>query len=137
MAAQKGDEFLLKIGDGGGPETFTKIGGFRTNNLSINNALIDITNKDSAEMQELLAGAGIQSLSASGSGVFTDDAAFATANTACLNKTKDNWQLIIPDFGTYTCGFMVESLEFDGTHDGEQTFSISLKSSGAITFAAI
>lgn len=137
MTAQKGSDFLLKIGDGGGPEVFTTIGGFRQNKLAINNVPVDATSKDSGGKRQLLAGAGIQTMSASGSGVFVDDAAFATAHTAALNDTIDNWEIIVPDFGTYQGPFQVTNLEFDGTHNGEQTYSLSLESAGTITFAAL
>ncbi|MCH8322572.1 MAG: phage major tail protein, TP901-1 family [Proteobacteria bacterium] len=134
MTAQKGRDFLLKIGDGGGPETFTTIGGFRNNKFTINNQVVDITSKDSAGKRELLAGAGLQIMSASGSGVFVDDAAFGTAHSAALNATIDNWEIIVPGHGTYMGPFQVSNLEFDGEYKGEQLYSISLESAGAITF---
>lgn len=137
MAAQSGADFLLSIGDGQPTEVFTVVGGFRSNSFNINNETIDITNKDSAGMRELLPGQGIQSFSASGSGVFVDDPQFALAHTAVQSKTADNWQVTIPDFGTYTGPFMITSLEFGGEHNGEMTYSISLESAGALTFATI
>ena len=36
MAAQKGSLFLLKAGDGGGPEVFTTVGGLRTTSFNVN-----------------------------------------------------------------------------------------------------
>ena len=137
MAAQSGLEFVLKIGDGGGPENFTVVGGFRSNTLGGNVETIDTTNKDSAEIRQLLPGKGTKAFSASGSGVFVDDAGFAAAHTAFENKTADNWEILIPDFGTYTGPFMIPSLEFGGEHNGELTYSISLESAGTIVFATI
>ena len=134
MAAQKGSEFLLKIGDGGGPEAFTTVGGFRSNSFTINNETIDITNKDSGGVRELLSGGGIQSFSASGSGVFMDDAAFATVEAAVRAKSTDNWQVIVPDYGTYEGPFQITSLEYGGEHNGEATYSLSLESAGALSF---
>ena len=66
MVAQKGSLFLLKVGDGGGPEVFTTVGGLRTTSFNINNGTVDVTNKDSSGMRELLAGGGIQTMSLSG-----------------------------------------------------------------------
>jgi len=137
MTAQKGRDFLLKIGDGGGPETFTTIGGFRNNKFTINNQIVDITNKDSVGKRELLAGAGLQIMTASGSGVFVDDTAFGTAHTAALNGTIDNWEIIVPGHGTYSGPFQISNLEFDGEYKGEQLYSISLESAGAITFTGV
>lgn len=137
MAAQKGSEFLLKIGDGGGPETFATVGGFRSNGFSINNETVDVTNKDSSGVRTLLAGAGIQSFSTSGSGVFVDDTAFGSAHTAATTKTIDNWQVVIPGHGTYEGPFQITSLELAGEHNGEVTYSISLESAGAMAFTAV
>ena len=137
MAAQKGSDFLLKMEDTVMAGTFNTIGGFRSNTLRLNNETIDATNKDSAGVRELLTGGGIQSFSASGSGVFLDDAAFGFAEAAARTKTTDKWQVIIPDFGTYEGTFQITSLEFGGEHNGELTYTISLESAGALTFTTI
>ena len=57
MAVEKGRAFLLKIGDGGGPETFDVVGGMRSTSLRINNETVDVTNKTSGGWRELLSGA--------------------------------------------------------------------------------
>ena len=137
MAAQKGSDFLLKIGDGGGTEIFTTVGGFRSNSFEINNTTIDITNKDSAGARELLDGGGVQSFSVSGKGVFMDDAAFALAELAVRNKTTNNWQIIIPNFGIYEGPFQLTSMSFGGEHNGEMNYTISLEGAGAIGFTAV
>lgn len=134
MTAQKGSEFLLKIGDGGDPENFTTVGGFRSNTFRINNETVDITNKDSNGMRELMAGGGIQSFSASGSGVFVSDGAFDTAHTAVQNRTSDTWQVAVPGLGTYEGPFQITSIEFGGEHNGEVTYTLSLESAGSLTF---
>lgn len=135
MVAQKGADFLLNIAEGGGVGVPGPVGGFRSNSMTMNNETIDITNKDSNGKRELIAG-GIQSFSASGSGVFVDDAAFALAHTAMLDQTADVWDVVIPDFGTHSGPFMITSLEMGGEHNGEVTYSISLESAGALTFTA-
>ncbi len=78
MTAQDGADFLLQAGDGGGPEAFTTVAALRQVALSIENELIDVTNKGSMGMRALLGGVGIQSISLSGSGLFTDAAAEET-----------------------------------------------------------
>ena len=78
MAAQKGSALLMKIGNAGSPETFTTIGGMRSTSLSMNDEMVDITNKDSARARTLLAQGGTNSMTVAGSGVFTDSASEAT-----------------------------------------------------------
>ena len=137
MAAQKGSAVLMKVGNGGSPETFTTIGGLRSTSLTINNESVDVTNKDSSNNRTMLAAAGVQSISVSGSGVFTDAASETTIKTNVLADTIDNYQFLVPDFGTFTGGFQVTSVEYAGEFNGEVTYSMSFESSGAITFATV
>ena len=137
MAAQKGSAMLMKVGNGGSPETFTTIGGLRSTSLTINNESVDVTNKDSSNNRTMLAAAGVQSISVSGSGVFTDAASETTIKTNVLADTIDNYQFLVPDFGTFTGGFQVTSVEYAGEFNGEVTYSMSFESSGSITFATV
>ena len=138
MAAQKGKDLLIKLGDGGGPETFTAVAGLRTASLGFNAQTVDITNADSTNMwRELLGNAGIRSASVSGSGVFKDAASDATVRSIFFNQDLRNWKIVIPDFGEVTGPFAVTALQYEGAHDGEVKISLSLASAGALTFTAI
>jgi TP901-1 family phage major tail protein len=138
MTAQKGKDLLIKLGDGGGPETFTTVAGLRTTSLGFNAQTVDVTNADStAPWRELLAGAGVRSASVSGSGVFKDAASDATVRTVFFNAEVRNWQIVVPDFGTITGKFDLTALQYEGAHDGEVRVSLTLASAGALTFAAI
>lgn len=137
MAAQKGAAMLLKVGDGASPESFTTIAGLRSTSITLNDEAVDITNKDSSGNRELLADGGIHSMSVSGSGVFKDTASEETLRTKMNATTFSNFQFLIPDFGTYTGNFMVASLEYSGEYNGEVTYSVTLESSGAITYATV
>ena len=149
MAAQKGSALLMKIGDGASPEAFTTIGGMRSTSLTMNDEMVDVTTKDDNGHRALLAGGGTNSVSVSGSGVFTDAASEGTIRTAYYAQmnTSDgssaqtaafkNFQIIVPDFGTLTGSFMIASLEYAGEYNGEVTYSITLESNGYITFAAV
>ena len=137
MAAQKGSAMLMKAGNAGSPETFTTIGGLRSTSISVNNESVDVTNKDSSGKRTLLAAAGIQTVSVSGSGVFTDVASEATIKTNVLADTQNNYQFLVPDFGTFTGAFQVTNVEYAGEYNGEVTYSMSFESAGAITFATV
>ncbi|GAB4539858.1 MAG: phage major tail protein, TP901-1 family [Parvularculaceae bacterium] len=138
MVAQKGRDVLLKIGDGGAPETFTTIGGLRTKSLSLNAATVDVTHAESVgQWRELLAGAGARSASVSGAGVFRDDAADEAVRSAFFNQTIANWQVIVPDFGTIEGPFQISNLDYAGAFDGEATVSLALESAGALSFSPI
>lgn len=134
MPAQKGRDLLLKIGDGGAPETFATLGGLRPTSLTINQEAVDVTSKDDAGVRTLLADAGVFSMSISAGGVFVDDAAWATFEVNVRGKTIDNYQIVVPDYGTYEGAFLPTSLEYAGEYNGEVTYSLSMESSGAVTF---
>lgn len=137
MAAQKGSEFLVRVGDGGSPtETFTVIGGFRTSSFTINGEMVDITHKGSGGVRHLLEGAGVTSFSASGSGVFIDDAAFATVEGHARLNTHANYQIVIPGWGVYEGPFQITSASMDGEYNGEVVDNFSLESAGPVSFTA-
>ena len=138
MAAQKGKDILLKIGDGGSPEAFTSVAGLRARTISLNARSVDATDSDSAgRWRELLAGAGVKQASVSGAGVFRDAASDALIRAAFFAQSADNWQLIVPDFGTQQGPFLVAALEYAGEHEGEATYAITLSSAGEVTCAAL
>ena len=138
MSAQKGRDLLVKIGDGGSPETFTTVAGLRATTLSFNSTTVDITNADSAnQWRELLAGAGVKSAAFSGSGVFKDAASDESLRSAFFNQTAPNFQVVIPNFGTVTGAFQIASLQYEGPYDGEVKLSLSLASAGPLMFTPI
>jgi TP901-1 family phage major tail protein len=137
MAAQKGKDILIKIGDGASPESFTTVAGIRTRTLSLNAKTVDATDSDSVgQWRELLAGGGVRSMAVSGSGVFRDAGSDAMMQAAFFNQTTPDWQLVIPSFGVIEGPFQIAALEYAGQHEGEATFSISLASAGALSFTA-
>jgi TP901-1 family phage major tail protein len=135
MAAQRGKDLLIKIGDGGDPETFTTVAGLRATTLSFNAQTVDITNNDSANMwRELLANSGVVSSAISGSGVFKDAASDVAIRSAFFNQDLTDWQIVIPSFGTVAGPFKVTQLQYDGPYNGELKLSLTLASAGALTF---
>jgi TP901-1 family phage major tail protein len=138
MAAQKGRELVLKLGDGGSPETFTTFGGLRDTEVSINEQEVDITSKDDSGVRQLLDGNILRSVSISGSGVFKDGTDFNTVRDAALAGTHLNYQIVIPGTsnagGTYEGAFRITNLSESGAHDGEAQYNLSLESASAVTW---
>ena len=133
MAAQKGNAVLIKIAVSG---TQTTVGGLRSSSITLNEETVDVTNKDSAGIRTLLAAGGVQSMSISGSGVFTDTAAEAAMRTQFGAATLLACSFIIPDLGTYAGNFQLTSLEYSGEYNGEATYSLSFESGAAVSFTA-
>lgn len=138
MAAQRGKDLLIKIGDGASPEIFTAVAGLRATALGFNAKEVDVTSADSAGMwRELLAGSGVKSATISGSGVFKDAAADAALRSAFFDQSLNMWQIVIPDFGTVAGPFKLTQLQYEGPYDGEMKISLSLASAGALAFTAL
>jgi TP901-1 family phage major tail protein len=140
MAKQLGRALLVKIGDGEASEAFSNLCGLNSKSLTINNSSIDVTTPDcstpgGALWTETLN--GLKNVSVSGDGYFEDSNAEARMNTVTMGADNAcNFQIIVPDFGTYAGSFRIASLEFGGETEGGVTYSLSLESTGAVTFAA-
>jgi TP901-1 family phage major tail protein len=140
MAKQLGRSLLLKIGDGGGSEVFSTLAGINSKTITVNNSAIDVTTPDASSPSGALFASslnGLKSFAVSGDGVFLDETAEARMNTVVMAAdSAANFQIIVPDFGTYAGNFRMTSLEFGGESEGGVTFSVSLESNGAVTFTA-
>lgn len=136
MTAQRGRDMLVKIGDGGSPETFTTVAGLRTRTFSLNAREVDATHSESGGWRELLESAGVKQASVSGAGVFLNDAAALALRAAFFAGAVRTFQLIVPGLGTMTGPFLIANLDYAGDYDGEATFSVALASAGALAFEA-
>ena len=136
MAAQKGKDLLIKLAlDGAG--NFQTIAGLRATRISFNAETVDVTNLDSAGgWRELLSGAGVKAAAISGSGVFKDQATDERARQIFFDGETPTYQVIIPDFGTIEGPFLLSSIEYAGSHDGEATYELALASAGQLSFTA-
>jgi len=138
MAGQKGRDVLIKIADGGTPETFATVAGIRAKTISLNAKSVDGTSGESTDAwRELIAGAGVKSASVSGAGVFKDAGSDAAIQQAFFAQASKTFQLVIPDFGVLQGPFLIEALDYSGDHDGEAAFAITLASAGVVSFTSL
>ncbi len=136
MAAQNGKDLLIKI-DMTGDGQFETAAGLRATRISFNAESVDVTSLESTGgWRELLGGAGVKSASISGSGVFKDDATDERARQIFFDGLTPDFQVIIPDFGVVQGPFLIGSIEYAGSHNGEATYELSLASAGQLTFTA-
>ena len=140
MAKQLGRSFLLKVGDGAASEVFTALAGINSKSITINNSSIDVTTPDASSPGGVLFAQslnGLKSMSVSGDGIFLDETAEARLNTVAMQADPvANFELVVPDFGTFAGEFRVASLEFGGETEGGVTFSVTLESNGTVTFTS-
>lgn len=137
MGAQNGKDLLIKV-DMAADGQFTTLAGLRATRVSFNAETIDVTSLESqGGWRELLSGAGVRSVSISGSGVFRDAETDERARQLFFDGEAPNFQVVIPDFGIVEGPFQVTAIEYGGSHNGEATYELSLASAGNLTFTAI
>ncbi len=135
MPAEKGSAFLLKIGDGALPINYTTIAGLRATTLAINASPVDVTTKTSGGWSEILSGAGLKSVTLTGSGIFMNSAAELRARNNALSSVVDDYAVMFETSDTLRGRFFITKLDFAGDYNGERTYTMTLQSTGAVSFA--
>lgn len=136
MAKQLGRALLVKIYDG--VSAYDNLCGLNSKSITINNSAIDVTTPDcttpgGALWTETLA--GVKSVSVSGDGFFEDSTQEGTlAALALADDNTELFEIVVPGLGTYAGTFRLTSFDFGGETEGGVTYSLSLESTGAVTF---
>lgn len=134
MVAQPGKNVFVKIGT---LVSSVVVAALRTATLSIANQMVDVSNRDSAsQWRELLAGAGIVNASVSGDGIVTDNAQMTDLLSKCSAQSLDDYVVSFSNGDTLSGKFQLTKIEFKGNFNGEQTYSFTLESGGALTLTA-
>lgn len=117
---------------------WSTVGGLRSSSFSFSAEDIDISNHGSNQYKELKEGAGMRSVSMSGSGVYTNAANYRACETACFGNSLVSLAFLDVDAGRiYSASFKINSIEASGEYDGEASFSISANSSGSVSIAQL
>ena len=130
MTSYHGRDFLLKIGNGDDPENYQTLGAARTNNMSINNNLVDATTMGDAGIQNMMADAGVQSMQVSIEGLFKDSIAEEILRQTAMDRQKRNFELHFANGDIYQASFVIQDYSRTGTYDDLESFSASLIRSG-------
>lgn len=133
MAALAGRDVRIKYDSGAGAAV---IAGARTDSWTLNQGMIDITDKDDDGVRTLLGEVGTWSISGSLSGVLKDTTLIDLVDDPTASTLLD-FEIEMVGIGTWAGDFMITSFEVSG-EDGENpaTFSCNLESSGTITWTA-
>lgn len=132
MPVEKGSAFLLKVSNGAAPPVYETVAGLRTTQMSINGDAVNVTSKDSGGWRELLSGAGVRSVSASGAGLFTGSAAEVRIKNNALGGVIDDYELSFESGERVRGRFLVTRLDYAGDYNGERSYTMSLESSGPV-----
>jgi predicted secreted protein len=119
-------------------QAYKTIGGLRTSSASMTIDEVDVSNHGSNQWKNLKAGAGMRSMSISGSGVYTNAANYRAMENAALQNALQSLAFLDLDGGRiYSGSFKVGSIEASGEYDGEASFSMSANSSGSVSVAQL
>ncbi|URD62211.1 phage tail protein [Sphingomonas sp. KRR8] len=135
MPAERGSAFLLKLGSGGDPVSYTTVAGLKTTQAAINGDPVAITNKGSDGWRELLSGAGVRSMSVTATGIFTGSEAEVAMKGLALDGRLAPYLLTFEGGERMAAQFLITKLEYAGDFNGERNYSISLESSGPVISA--
>ncbi len=133
MSAQKGALMLLREGLAAGSPT--TVAGSRSTSIRHNREMVEITNKDSAQRRELLAAAGTKSQQIQISGIYFDGSSQDTIQGFVDADTLNDFSMIFGNGDIYEGSFQITEYERTGEYNGEETFSMTLESSGQTTYA--
>lgn len=140
MGKAKGEDFKIYTGS---PGSGTLVAFATSTGFSSSRTVVDITNKDSSNKRELLAGSGISSKTVTLEGIYSDDASRGTLQTNHDAGTLDSYYLEYPIMnssnstaGTDAFSAIISQLDATGEVSGEMTFSATFEISGDVTTVA-
>lgn len=130
---QNGTDIFLALETSEGSAVYTIVGGQTVYGLTLNNNLIDITNKSSASFQTFLEGEGTQGIQVTLDLIFSSDTLQALLRTYAAAKTFANFRINMP-VGNLDFRAGIASLADNSPDGAALTTNISLQSSGSFSF---
>ena len=135
MATFAGEDLVLKVANSPGATAYTTVGLMTEHTLSINNEQVDITTKDDNRWGSM-ASYGKREVVITGSGIVSDDTAFAKLETIAQTAGDNlSYRVEYGNSKTLTGSFNLSGLEYSAPNNDAQRFSLTLNSDGTITFA--
>jgi TP901-1 family phage major tail protein len=122
----------IKVYAGTGPSAVAVAGG-RSDSISINNEATDVTDKSSDGWRELHNEASVSSVDITASGLIDGPGLIGQALGA-TTALVGQYEVRIEGIGTASGEFHFSSYEIEAAHDGAGEYSMTLASSGPITW---
>ncbi len=136
---QLGRLLLIKVGDGGSPETFNNLCGIKTRSFNLSANEIDTTipscTNPGGPVQKT-SRPGISNRTFTGSGNFVKSAVSTAFLAHVRNSEAFNAQVVVPGDGTYEGSWMVTDFSFDGDVEPNMEFSATFVAADVLSFTA-
>jgi len=136
MPAKKGRLFKIQR-DTTGLGAYADVGHMRSKGYSLNNEFVDISNETDGVWRHGLEGAGITSLSITGSGVWTDSTQQKAFRVAAFANAFEGIK-VIDEHGDYITGdFHIASFGNTAEHNGDVSFEVTLENAGEVELTVV
>ena len=135
MAIHKGDDVILKVGDGATPtEVFTDVGGVINTSFKLDNEIIEANNLSAGAYRQINAQSGIKNLVIRFDGYFTDSSAEELMRRYAFSAASSNYELHFGNGDKISGAFFISSYERVGNLGSQEDFVVVLENSGDVTF---
>ena len=125
---------LIQIQESDG--SYAAIAGIRASSITMTRETVEQTVNDLfTEWATIAAVKGVRSVSCSGSGVLLSDSnLLSKMNAMMADGEASPMRLIIEGRGAFLGDFYLNSVEFQGSHNGAAAYRLALSSSGVVNF---
>lgn len=121
----RGQLFLLKIGDGQEPETFTTVAGQRSGSSTLSQQPVDVSSKDGSRWKQLLEG-GVRGLKLQARGLINDAASYQLLHSLASQGVTRNYQITFGNGFAFTGPFQIETWAAEGEYRDSQQYDLTL-----------
>lgn len=130
MPSQRGRDLLLKIADAVEPAAYHTVGAARMTAFDLVNETPETT-AVGADVAATYAAGGVQTARVTLQGLFKDSAAEERLRSLAFAPIAAACQLVFPNGDCYAADFLIENYRREGTHDGLESFAMTLLRTGA------
>ncbi len=134
MSARSGALTMIKVGNGASPEVFSIINGIRRAQFLLSNQLLNSSHAASGPWRLIQASGGLQSLTVTASGVFTDSASERAIRGYAIANSINHYRLYFAKGDSMSGAFHISSYAQQAATDNQEEYSFTLQSAGDITY---
>lgn len=136
---QLGRLLLIKIGDGGSPETFNSLCGLKDRSFDLSANSVDTTKPSCTNPGgpvQKTGRPGIASRTFSGSGTFVSSAIMKANMAKIINTEIFNAEVVVPGLGSFTGPYFVTNFTASGDMENDLQFDATFEAADELTFTA-
>lgn len=132
MSPMEGAQIAIRLPDDLGAG-WLPLQGLRLTALKIVNASAEVATMESGAWRRLLSGSGARAMEISGTGMFLGGAGELRLRQMALGGQILNVEVTMEEGRLLRGEFVVASLAYDGPHDEEVSYRVTLESSGPVS----